>query len=1152
MRKLHLSDPWVWGLALSLLLGLGLSLYPGSLWAQRNATIPNPDPEEERRTFVVPEGFEVNLFAADPLLAKPIHMNFDPSGRLWLACSESYPQIKPGQDQNDKIVILEDTKGAGKADKVTVFAEGLLIPTGIEVGDGGCYVVDSTDLVHLSSSKGDGKADRRRVVLSGFGTEDTHHMVHSLRWGHDGMLYFNQSIYIHSHIETPYGPRRLGGGGIWQLRPETGQLEVYARGWVNSWGHHFDRWGQSFVTDGAGGEGINYAFPGAAFATANNISRILPGLNPGSPKDCGLEVVSGRHLPESWQGSLITNDFRAHRVCRYVVTPEGAGYTSREQTELIKSNHPAFRPIDVKMGPDGAIYIADWYNPIIQHGEVDFRDPRRDHTRGRIWRVTVKNRPLVPRPQLVGAPVPELLEQLKAPEGWTRHMAKRVLKERGASQVIPFLAAWCKSKNPAVSEEAEQLLEGLWTYQSLDIPEPELLGKLLRVDNYHIRAAATRVLYAWAGRLSKPLDLLKIQVQDENPQVRLEAIRALSRVADPHAVELALLALNYPVDRWLDYALWLTCRDLQPVWMPAFLAGNLGFQGDSRRLLFALQALGSQDVLKPVVELVRAGKIPAEAEPGVLGLISKLGNARDLSLILNRLNANDTRPALRLALLRALQQAYSQRRVSPEGDLNSVARLLEERDEEIRAEAARLAGLWQLEAVRPLLTKWASDPGSSERLRQSALDGLVGLKGSKSLDTIKALCLEEKETPTNRQLAWIALANLDMASAVPMITNILNQSRDGKGTDAIFEAVLLDRKGSKLLAQELLDKSIPEDVARTGLRVVRSTGRPAPELVEALTRAGKLSMGPRKLSRADLDSLVQEVIQSGNPARGESIYRRKDMLCMKCHAIGGAGGQVGPDMTSIGGSAPVDYLIESLLEPNKAVKEGYHSLLITTTQGKQFSGIKIRETPSELILRTPEDKEVTIAIRDIEEKSQGGSLMPQGLTDALTRAELIDLVRFLSELGKQGPYSASKVRMVRRWEALDDSSETRSLLEKNPTAFLGVSSNLTWNAIYSTVGGILPLSDLPKVDPEKRAVVRFQVDVTTAGEVQLKMANPSGITLWLNEQPLNAREKLTLKLPVGMQTLTLKVDPTLRTDPLRVELDEEPGSAVRFRVVGGK
>ncbi|HEX3451521.1 MAG TPA: PVC-type heme-binding CxxCH protein, partial [Isosphaeraceae bacterium] len=208
--------------------------------------IPDPDPEIERKSFVVADGFQVNLFASDPLIAKPLQMNFDPMGRLWIASSEVYPQIKPGAVANDRVLVVEDRDHDGRADKTTIFAQGLLIPTGIEPGDGGVYVANSTELLHFKDSDGDGKADTTRVVLSGFGTEDTHHILHTLRWGYDGMLYFNQSVYIHSHIETPRGVRRLGGGGIWQFRPETMELEVFTHGLVNPWGHHFDRWGQSF------------------------------------------------------------------------------------------------------------------------------------------------------------------------------------------------------------------------------------------------------------------------------------------------------------------------------------------------------------------------------------------------------------------------------------------------------------------------------------------------------------------------------------------------------------------------------------------------------------------------------------------------------------------------------------------------------------------------------------------------------------------------------------------------------------------------------------------------------------------------------------------------------------------------------------------
>ena len=233
-------------------------------------------------TFTVDDALEVTLWAENPLLNKPIHMNFDPSGRLWVASSEVYPQIEPGQAATDKIIILEDTTGAGRADKATVFADDLLIPTGVAPGDGGVYVAQSTELLHLRDTDGDGKADQRRVVLSGFGTEDTHHNVHSPRWGPDGRMYFAQSVYTRTHTETPNGVVRLAAGGVFRFDPRDQQLEIRYRGWVNAWGHQFDPYGQPFVTDGAGFQGISWAIPGAVGdeGLAVGIELVAPGVDP--------------------------------------------------------------------------------------------------------------------------------------------------------------------------------------------------------------------------------------------------------------------------------------------------------------------------------------------------------------------------------------------------------------------------------------------------------------------------------------------------------------------------------------------------------------------------------------------------------------------------------------------------------------------------------------------------------------------------------------------------------------------------------------------------------------------------------------------------------------------------------------------------------
>ncbi|MCG8648338.1 MAG: L-sorbosone dehydrogenase, partial [Pirellulales bacterium] len=446
------------------------------------------------------------LFAADPDIRKPIQMNFDRSGGLWVASSEVYPQILPGEKANDKIIVLRDTDGDGVADRSTVFAEGLLIPTGV-IPDGphAAYVAESTRLIYLRDTDGDGKADQRRVVLSGFGTEDTHHLIHTLRWGPDGCLYLNQSIYIHSHIDTPYGTRHLDGGGIWRYRPTTGQLEVFCKGFVNPWGHVFDQHGESFATDGAYFEGINYVFPDAVFVTSPGATRWLKGLNPGSPKHCGLEILSGTHIPPQWWGDFVTNDFRSHRVCRFTIKSSGSGYIGRQQPEIVTSSNVAFRPIDARMGPDGALYIADWYNPIIQHGEVDFRDDRRDRKHGRIWRVSFAGRELDRWPAFDKQSDVQLLNLLEDPALPVRQFARQELWTRAArspDKVLGQMRVW-RDANQAASRS----LELLWMNEVVGRASAEdAEAAIARAEQSGGDALRTVLRSVWRSRLQTAAD----------------------------------------------------------------------------------------------------------------------------------------------------------------------------------------------------------------------------------------------------------------------------------------------------------------------------------------------------------------------------------------------------------------------------------------------------------------------------------------------------------------------------------------------------------------------------------------------------------------------------------------------------------------------
>jgi putative heme-binding domain-containing protein len=1111
-----------------------------ALGAGSNWDGPVPTPDAEKALLEIADGYEINLFAADPLIAKPIQMNFDPAGRLWIATSETYPQIKPGSTANDKVLILEDD-GTGKARAAKIFVEGLLIPTGVIPGDGGAYVANSTELLHFNEK--DGKASDRRIVLSGFGTEDTHHILHTLRWGPDSRLYFNQSVYIHSHIETPWGVRRLAGGGVWRFDPPSGHLEVFVKGLWNCWGHIWDNYGQEFGTDGAGGEGINYFVPGAVYASSPNAVRVLPGLNPGSPKYAGEEIMTGRHLPDDMQGIIVTNDFRASRVCRFKVSDDGSGFSSKQLPDLVKSTNRVFRPIDVKMGPDGAIYIADWCNPIINHGEVDFRDPRRDHSHGRIWRITAKGRPLVAKPKLVNATVAELLEDLKLPEMYTRQQAKRVMAEMGAKLVAPALDAWVLGLKKEDEATEHYRLEALWTYESIDQVQPKLLQELLASADPRVRAAAVRVVSHWHGQLPNTTDLLAVAVADQNARVRLEAIRALAEVPTVKAQELALVALDHPRDKFIDYALWMTTRDLEPQWKPAFDQGTLKLS--PAKQVFSLQAIGSREALKPLLDQFRASKMSADERKNLIDLIASSGGPEDLAPVFELAVSKDLATPARLDLLSALNQAARQRKVSPHADLSKLGGLLKDADP-VRAAAAHLAGSAKIEALRPALTELAMAKETSDRTRSAAMQALAGLSGRASVDTLAKLSAPAYPRAVRLQ-AVTAMAQIDPKSAAPHAAELLAaEPAAGEDPTALFNAFIKARAGDSLLAQALKDKKIPTDAAKLGQRAVYQASRLDSPLLPALAAAGNLGADQKELTREQMTSLIAEVASHGDPARGEAVFRRKEMSCLQCHMVAGSGGIVAPDLLSIGASAPVDYIIDSVLYPNKAIKEGYNSTIVTTKSGDQITGIRVRQDAQELVLKDATHDAIVIPMSDIKSQRDGGSIMPSGLTDSLTHGEFVDLIRFLTELGK-GKYAAAGGQAVaRRWRVLESPLADG---EVTPDRF-DADSSLTWMPAYSEVNGILPPSAFNT--KASTAVVRCEIEATSKGAVTLKINSPDSVQGWIDGNALKLQPQTVLDLTQGVHTLTLAIQNGKHADGLRLELEDIAGSGAKVQFVGGK
>ena len=885
------------------------------------------------------------------------------------------------------------------------------------------------------------------------------------------------------------------GSGIWRYHPKTGTAEVVMRGLVNPWGHVFDNYGQSFATDGAGGNGINYAFVGSAYPTAVGFPRVLQGMNPGQPKHCGLEILTGSHWPEEWQGTLVTNDFRGNRINRFKLAEEGSGYVSTQMPDMLTSKHRAFRPVDLKLGPNGSLYVADWYNPIINHGEVDFRDSRRDYKHGRIWRIEVADQPPTVPPKLTDASVEELLELLKLPEQHTRHLARLEISKRRGFAVSLGLGAFTRS---IPDDNYDLQLETLWTYEALGNMNSKLFEKVFNAPDHRHRAAAVRVIAHMGNKVDPKGTYLTAAIADEHPRVRLEALAALRARPSPTAAELAMSIIDKPMDKYLDFALWFTMRELQGQWFPT-LAGKtpVEFQSDSKKLLFALRAIGEPKIAEPLVQLLKSDTLGESQWRDAVGLVGEFGNGEHLQQLFEIAITDE---ANRSAALNALVKAGQQGR-RPGGKVEGLTQLAD-----TNPQALHLAGLWEFEPLRNTVFDSAVEAGGPTQ--QAAIRGLAGYKDADGLREVIAL-----EDLTVRRMAITQLATFDEKAAAAHAAQFLAELPVGQTSAAeqMVSAFLSRRTGPAELAKAVKTVSLPEPIASAAARRASSSGRRGKPLVDALRSVGSVKPMKTKLTPAELTALIAEVTSNGNPQRGENVYRRSALGCIKCHAIGGAGGVVGPDLVSLGASSPIDYIIESMLQPSAKIKEGYHTTTVLTDSGTQVSGKVISEDANNLIMRDAENKEYIIPVSSIDERQRSPtSLMPSDLVAKLPRRDFVDLIAFMTALGKEGPFKVPAQVYVRQWRTDDGKT------------------------MYSKVDGTLPAAAV------KGKTATFEIEVTTPGPIALRVNAWSGLRITRNDLKDNLRaERIVQDLPIGRHRFNFAV-PDRRTKPLRVEILNDP------------
>ncbi|MFP6597421.1 MAG: PVC-type heme-binding CxxCH protein [Candidatus Hydrogenedentota bacterium] len=450
-------------------------------------------PEDGAATLTLENGLTANLFASEqmfPEMVNPVQLDVDTKGRLWVAAWETYPKWQPDQEMLDRLLILPDDDHDGVADKAITFAF-IHNPTAFTFWNGGVLVASAPDIWFLKDTDGDDIADFREIILTGLDSSDTHHSANGFDYGPDGYIYYQRGIFNTANIETPYrSPQLSGRSAMYRFNPRTFRFSHHADNPPNPHGGDFDYWGYHYATSATGGEAYQIRESGKGRFKMHELFKKTVRPVPSSG------IISSTHFPEESNGNfIILNSIGFLGIKQYDLTNKEGIVTGKEVDDILVSSDSNFRPTDFKFGDDGAMYVADWSNPIIGHMQHNVRDPSRDHEHGRIYRITADGRPLQDHLEIDGQPIEALLEVLKHPTDGVRLRARIELSERDTDEVIAATEQWIYSLDAAKKEDAHHLLEALWLHQQHNVYNEGLLTALLHSPEPHARRAAQRVKY---------------------------------------------------------------------------------------------------------------------------------------------------------------------------------------------------------------------------------------------------------------------------------------------------------------------------------------------------------------------------------------------------------------------------------------------------------------------------------------------------------------------------------------------------------------------------------------------------------------------------------------------------------------------------------
>ncbi len=925
----------------------------------------------------VPAGFAVDLVAGEPEVVQPIAMCFDARGRIWVAEGLTYPQRAPEGEGKDRLVIFEDADGDGNFETRKVFAEGLNLVSGLEIGFGGVFVGAPPYLLFIPDANGDDKPDGEpEVLLDGWGYQDTHETLNSFIWAPDGWLWGCHGVFTHSRVGrpgTPDGERVPINAGIWRYHPVTRDFEIVAHGTSNPWGLDFNDWGEAFI-EACVIPHLWHIIPGgyyqrqagshfnphiydpietiadhrhwagdirehAHWGHENAISQAVSDAG-GGHAHCGFAICLSDSFPKEFRNSALFFNIHGHRMNRDALERNGSGWVGKHAPDVMMAKDEWFLGITIEPGPDGALYFSDWHDPTSCHRT----DPLRwDRTNGRIYRL--RHGDLKPwKGDLTKLGDLELAKLQAGRDEWQLRMARRILQERTAksgrldAEARKFLLETLRGH----ADETRRL-RALWCLAACGQLENE--ADLAADGNEWVRTWVVRIASQQGGGLDWPA----VAEKETSPGVLLALCSALQRLPQDLAMDVAekispkIIAEDPNLARmfWFGFERLVSLDTERAVRIAATCP-------DSRMLAWTARRLGSVDTL------------------------------------LTGYTNGDMTPAGFLDALAARLDAVPGERLRPRGR-RMVEGLRDHADETVRAKAeALLDRAGGHEAVTRLWAKVEDrKAGTPERLE--ALRLLVPSLGTGDAGRLAELL----DDPALRLPALLAHPPLlDTPAAADRVAGFTLEEKA-----AVSRLAARTGKAGKVLEwlreKKLSAKDVPADaVARLRETPDESLKR---EIVKLWGEPPAGETARRELIAAWRDKLTPEVLEKANPVNGRALF---DRTCAACHKLFGEGGDLGPELTG-GERGSLEHWLDNILDPNALIGQGYELHQIERKDGSVAVGMLAAENDNELILRMVGD-ETRVAKKDVKHnKPLGMSMMPEGLLAGMSDQEVRDLMGYL-------------------------------------------------------------------------------------------------------------------------------------------------------------